>query len=587
MNGSLGLKLSFEKCEELAKTAESASVAFLSEFCKGAPHAALINPYNSAIQVTKAIAKNVFHTDLNIHTTDALKPTEDATGARKAGKLIGEMAGTVFDYMVVTKSLKEIPIFRTEPQLADNLLSSESRLTGKQIGLAASAGFIQGAVLTPTADNESGWHRMSRGGATSLSFLTMEVLPYTPTLKGMDKSFKNDVLKSALVGSIGGAISVQAESMFANAHAATFTDTIYGAAGGAAGGAVAGAAFRGAFGARPGPEKITVNKPTILMGRLDINGSPEVDAGLSKVVDTGQIHHTDGTNTKVVLRSLDTNEDVWALQRVQHAKIVSNLYVAEGYTGKPPEIAIRTEQFGGKVQDVSVQTHGGKSFGGQVREWTAQAKGIDTTKVSSEELGEQISGQDIAKFISSHPSLSEATAEGIARKLADGGLDLNLSNWTIPETVTGKAAPDGPVHLYDIDPKRGFGMNTVPTFGPEVKYGDAPDVVKLYEGKKLEDVSPALQKQFDGLAAKYEAPGGLALMESSGLTEAEAQARLARIEYLSHNGFPSFLGMGFPPEAPVIYMTPEYDEEAGILDPQLLAKAKGLTIDKVKALTNH
>jgi hypothetical protein len=34
-------------------------------------------------------------------------------------------------------------------------------------------------------------------------------------------------------------------------------------------------------------------------------------------------------------------------------------------------------------------------------------------------------------------------------------------------------------------------------------------------------------------------------------------------------------------------MTPEYDEEAGILDPRLLAKAKGLTIDKVKALTNH
>lgn len=583
MNGSLGFRLPFEKCVELVKTAESASVGFLSEFCNAAPHAALINPYNSAIQVTKAIAKDVFHTDLNIHTTDALKPTEDATGARKAGKLIGEMAGTVFDYMVVTKSLKEIPIFKSEPQLADKMLPSETQLTKKQIGLAASAGFIQGAVLTPTADNESGWHRVSRGGATSLSFLTMEVLPYTPTLKGMDKSVTNDLLKAALVGGIGGAIPVQAESLFANAHAASLTDTLYGALGGAVGGA----AFRGAFGARPGAEKITVNKPTILTGRLDISGSPEVDGGLSKDIDTGHVHHPDGTNTKVVLRSLDTNQDVWALQRVQHAKIVSNLYVAEGYTGTPPEIAIRTEQFGGKVQDVSVQTHGGKSFGGQVREWTAQAKGIDTTKVSSEELGEQISGQDIAKFISSHPSLNEATAEGIARKLADGGLDLNLSNWTIPETVTGKAAPDGPVHLYDIDPKRGFGTNTVPTFGPEVKYGDAPDVVKLYEGKKLEDVSPALQKQFDGLAAKYEVPGGLALMESSGLTEAEAQARLARIEYLAHNGFPGFLGMGLPPEAPVIYMTPEYDEEAGILDPQILAKAKGLTIDKVKALTNH
>ena len=583
--------MSFERCEKLAKTVQSATVDFLSECINDAPHAALINPYNSAIQVTKAVAKDVFHTDLNIHTTDILKPTEDATGARKAGKLVGEVAGTVFDYMLLMKGLKEIPVFKSEPA-AEALATTESKLTKKKFALAGTAGFVQGAVLTPTQDGESGWNRVSRGATTSLSFVTMESLPYTPTFKGMDRSFKNDLLKSALVGGIGGAIPVQAEAMFANAHPASLTDTFYGAVGGAIGGA----AFRGALGAKNGAgyekapailEKTPVIQPKLLNGRLDINETPEVDGGLAKSMDTGHVIHPDGTDTKVVLRSLDTNDDVWALQRVQHAKIVSNLYTAEGYSGTPPEIAVRTEQFKGKVQDVSLQTNGGKSFGGQVREWTAEAKGIDTSKVSSEELGEQISGKDIAEFISSHPTLNEATAEGVARKLADGGLDLNLSNWTIPETVAGTASPDGPVHLYDIDPKRGFGMNATPTFGPEVKYGDAPDVVKLYEGKKLSDISPDLQKRFDGLVAKYEAPGGLALMESSGLTQAEAEARLARLQYLSKNGFPPFLGMGLPPEAPVIYMTPEYDQEAGILDPQLLAKAKALTIDRVKALANH
>ncbi len=481
------------------------------------------------------------------------------------------------------------PVFKSE-QAAGVFLEDDSKLTQKKVVLAGTAGLFQGAVLTPTQDGESNWSRISRGSATSLSFVTMESLPYTPTLKGMEKSFKNDLLKSALVGGIGGAIPVQAEAMFANAHAASLTDTLYGALGGAIGGA----AFRVALGTKGGYEKTAViqdKTPSIqsrlLSGRLDVSESPEVDSGLAKTIDTGIIHHPDGTDSKVVLRSLDTNQDVWALQRAQHAKIISNLYTAEGYSGTPPEIAIRTEDFAGKVQEVSVQSHGGKSFGGQVREWTAQAKGIDTSKISPEKLGEQISGTDIAEFIASHPTLNEETAEGIARKLADGGLDLNLSNWTIPDTVTGTANPDGPVHLYDIDPKRGFGMNTTPTFGPEIKYGDAPDVVRLYEGKKLSDVSPVLQKQFDGLVAKYEAPGGLSLMETSGLTHAEAEARLARLQYLSKNGFPPFLGMGFPPEAPVVYMTPEYDEEAGILDPQILEKVKSLTVDRVKALINH
>jgi hypothetical protein len=574
--------LSFESCENVAKTAASATVDFLSEFTNDAPHAALINPYNSAIQISKAIAKDVFHTDLKIHTTDILKPTEDATGAREAGKVVGTMAGTVFDYMLEMKALKEIPLFKSEPA-AEKLVASEAKLSGKRLALAGTAGFIQGAILTPTQGNESDWHRLARGGATSLSFLTMEALPYAPALKGMDKSFKTDLLKSTLVGGFGGALPVQAEAMFANAHPATLTDTLYGALGGAIGGA----AFRGAFGARSGYEKTPVIQPKILNGRLDIKASLDEDSGLAKDMNTGHIHHPDGTDTRVVVKSLDTNEDPWALQRVQHAKIVSNLYVTEGYTGTPPEIAIRTEQFGGKVQDVSVQTHAGKSFGGQVREWTAQAKGTDTSKVSTVELGRQISGKDIAEFIGAHPTLNQATAEGIARKLADGGLDLNLSNWTIPETIAGTANPDGPVHLYDIDPKRGFGMNTVPTFGQEVKYGDTPDVMKLYEGKKLSDISPALQKQFDGLVARYEAPGGLALMESNGLTHAEAEARLARLQYLSKNGFPPFLGMGLPPEAPVIYMTPEYDAEAEILNPQLLEKARSLTVEGVKALTNH
>ena len=563
---------------------------FLGELLKDSVHSALINPYNSIVQIGKSTAKEILHTDLKINTTDVLKPTDNATGAKAAGKMIGEMAGTVFDYMVTMKLLGKATGLKAASN-AESVAEAKSLLTTKRMTLVAATGFTQGALLTPVRDGESNWTRVAHGGASALSFAAMEAAPYAPGLNKMDNGFKSGLVKSAVAGATAGAVKSEADSLFSTGHLADGKQVLYSTIGGAVGGA----AFQGA--AKLGgrmieltaktsepistlPQKAQINH--LQDGSLEIATEKEEDDGLAKAMQTGQVHHADGSHTKVVIRALDTQDDAWALMRVQHAQITRNLHIQEGFQGTPPEITVRSGNLNGQVQDLSVQEHSGKSFGGQVREWAAVAKGLDPTKMSRNDLGEQIGSKDIADFISQHPVLHEATAEGMARKIVDGGLDLNLSNWTIPETMTGTANPDGPVHLYDIDPKRQFASHTTPTYGPEIKYGDAPEVVKLFEGKKLSDISKGLQEKFDQLLARYTAPNGLAQMETAGLSKPEAEARLARLQSVAKEGFPHFLGIGIPPEAPVIYMTPEYDAEAATLDLELLAKAKSLTVAGVK-----
>lgn len=405
-----------------------------------------------------------------------------------------------------------------------------------------------------------------------------------PQISKLQKGFKNDLFKSAIAGGAAGLTQVQSDSILSTGHVAGIGATAEATIGGALGGAAAHGAFK-----LPSeitkriPEKFVLPEPNKLNdGLLKFRDAVEEDEGLKKSMLTADVLHTDGSSTKVIVRSLDTTEDAWALTRVKRAVTVARLHKIEGYEGTAPSIAVRTEHLNGAPQPVSVQEYAGNSFGGKVRIWAAEATGLHPREGMA--LGDEIYGKDIANLIKDHPALFQATAEGFARKLADGGLDLNLSNWSIPETVDGTARPDGPVHLYDIDPKRGFGLNTIPNYGPEIKFGDAPHVVKLLEGKKLGDISSALQEKFDGLVGLYDSPSGIDLMRSAGLTGAEAKARLARIKSLANNGFPPFMGIPIPPPPlePIYYDTPEYNAAATSVDEYLLEKARKLKLPPIK-----
>lgn len=573
---------------------KDASADFLSEFLKDSVHSAVINPYNSLIQLTNSASKAITDHETGLKATDCLKPTEETTGAKAAGKTVGEMAGQVFDFMLMSKLLKSAPGLKSASSAAE-LRAEADALTARKLTIAGVTGFAQGSLLTPLKDGESNWTRISHGGSAALSFMTIEAVPHAPGLNKLGNGFKAGLVKSSISGAAAGAVQTQADALLSTGRPASALNTLYAGLGGAVGGAAFHTVAKGSerlfsdgkltTSSEGKSEKSEIAKASpkgLQHGQLELDKQTEEDTGLMKSMQTGKVTQADGTQTKVVVRSLDQKEDSWALMRVQHAQIVRNLHIQEGFSGTPPEITVRQAELNGQNQDVSVQEFSGKSFGGQVRDWAATAQGIDLSTVEAPDLGMIVSGPEIATFIGQHPALKEATAEGFARKLVDGGLDFNLSNWTIPETLNGRAAPDGPIRLYDIDPKRGFASNTVPTYGPETRFGDAPHVVQLFSGKPLSEFSSGLQQKFDSLVATYSQPDGIARMTASGLTNAEAQARFSRLQWIAKNGFPHFLGVGIPEDAPVIFMTPEYEEEALGLDKELMDKRDKLTLDGLK-----
>lgn len=61
--------------KNVTEVAVNASTEFIGEFLKDSLHSAVINPYNSAIQIANSASKAILDKDLPIETTDVLKPT--------------------------------------------------------------------------------------------------------------------------------------------------------------------------------------------------------------------------------------------------------------------------------------------------------------------------------------------------------------------------------------------------------------------------------------------------------------------------------------------------------------------------------
>jgi hypothetical protein len=155
---------------------------------------------------------------------------------------------------------------------------------------------------------------------------------------------------------------------------------------------------------------------------------------------------------------------------------------------------------------------------------------------------DDVQNPDIVNFVHEHPALREALGRAYAQRILDGGMDFQGSNWCIEETIGGKAAsPDGPIHLTDVDQKRSFSTDKEPTFGAaeNLQWGDQAALIRsgAFAGK-LDQVVPGLQAELDKRIAYYKTPEGRAALSKAGLSNAQIDARIARAESLSKEGFP-------------------------------------------------
>jgi hypothetical protein len=186
-------------------------------------HSALINPYNSLVQ----LAQETTWGKQNLHLCNALAPTENATGAKAVAKTIGEVGGNVFDLLVLSAVFHK----------ATGITSAE-QLTAKSVGLTGAVGFTQGALLTPVADGRSQWSRLSTGSGSALAFMTMEAAPHLPGVKSLPSSTLGQFSKSIIAGGLGGVVDVQANSVLGSGHVASLSETASGLVGGGIGGGV-------------------------------------------------------------------------------------------------------------------------------------------------------------------------------------------------------------------------------------------------------------------------------------------------------------------------------------------------------------
>ena len=90
----------------------------------------------------------------------------------------------------------------------------------RKLSIARTAGFVQGAFMTPLEKGDNNWTRLGHGAATSLTFMTAEALPYAPGLKTMNKGFTAGLIKSAVIGGAAGAEQIQLNTLFTTGHPA-------------------------------------------------------------------------------------------------------------------------------------------------------------------------------------------------------------------------------------------------------------------------------------------------------------------------------------------------------------------------------
>ncbi len=314
-------------------------------------------------------------------------------------------------------------------------------------------------------------------------------------------------------------------------------------------------------------------------GKIEID-PPKTEGGLLKTVRFGTITGDDGSKVSIFVRPLNDPNDATALFRIRQTQIARDLHAVDQVPGPSPNIALRDVMLNGKITTVAVQPDQGENFLSQLRRWTAQSKGLEIENVKTSDLMKEVSSKDMADFINNTPEVYKAVGTGFARRIADGGLDFQGSNWTIAESIGGKpVSPDQPLHLTDIDSKRSYTTDHTTTYGRNMDWGDQAAIARDFEGKRLSDISPELQKEMENRLKIEESDQGHRAMAQAGLTPAQIAARIARTRSLVENGFPPTVGKPMELVPELIELPPEYDERLSVLENELLAQGQKVRLD--------
>jgi hypothetical protein len=132
----------------------------ISEFVSGVWQGAVTNKVNGVTQLLGA--------DVKAHEVKR-------SGASQVAHTAGEVTGDLIDFVIMSKFAGKA-IGKFAPQIASTGRVGEviaNNPIGRHMAIGGSVGLVNGAILTPTKEGESGWNRVGRGVTDMATFATL------------------------------------------------------------------------------------------------------------------------------------------------------------------------------------------------------------------------------------------------------------------------------------------------------------------------------------------------------------------------------------------------------------------------------
>jgi len=260
---------------------------------------------------------------------------------------------------------------------------------------------------------------------------------------------------------------------------------------------------------------------------VDVNNSQDI--GLLKVVRRGKLQGPDGTQVDAVIRPFDPTSRN-NLLKVRQAQIYSNVtQTLELGSGEPICIVRELKLPDGSTKPVFVQEDAGESWGSYLRD--------KASEYSGKPLDEN-DGSDFVAAIQQTPGMFEEVGDMLYEPVLFGNHDLTeLSN------SARRVLSDNSVSSKMIDNKENFTTADIPSFSDRAGYPGQSDIYELYGGKRLSEISPALQARADHVVELLHLESTRAQLQRDGLSEAEINSLTSRAEKLAENGYPQVVSI--------------------------------------------
>ena len=198
-----------------------------TELLKDTVHSAIVDPLSSLLQLCGQ------------SKLELLMPDEKATGAKAVARQMGEMAGNIFDFMVLRKAAKSLPEQTTSIAGKDI-----DEMVRRNVRLSVTTGLVQGYVFTPVEHGNGKFFsadRLEQGTIGASSMMAMDasigLTQLMPAMKSIPENYLGRLGRSAIAGAVGGAGQSELTDRIKQGHWASAGELRSAAIGGAFGGA--------------------------------------------------------------------------------------------------------------------------------------------------------------------------------------------------------------------------------------------------------------------------------------------------------------------------------------------------------------